>query len=46
VRLFEAYKEEIRHEYGQEGKANLKRGGRNNAAKLLCQSTVFQKEKS
>jgi hypothetical protein len=36
---------EVNH-YGQEGKAKLKRGGRDNAAKLLCQSTVFQKEKS
>jgi hypothetical protein len=31
---------------GREGKANLKRSGRDNAAKLLRQSAVFQKEKS
>jgi hypothetical protein len=36
---------EVNH-YGQEGKANLKRGGRDNAAELLRQSAVFQKEKS
>jgi hypothetical protein len=33
------------NDYGQEGKTNLKRGGRNNAAKLLRQSAVFRKEK-
>jgi hypothetical protein len=32
--------------YGKKGKANLKRDGRNNAAKLLRQSAVFPKEKS
>jgi hypothetical protein len=32
--------------YGQEGKTKIKRGGGNNAAELLCQSAVFQKEKS
>jgi hypothetical protein len=34
------------NDYGWEGKADLKRNGRNNAAKFLRQSTVFQKEKS
>jgi hypothetical protein len=32
--------------YGQEGKTKIKRGGGNDAAELLCQSAVFQKEKS
>jgi hypothetical protein len=32
--------------YGREGKADLKRDGGDHAAKLLRQSTVFQKEKS
>jgi hypothetical protein len=34
------------NDYGQKSKASLKRGGGNNAAELLCQSAVFQKEKS